>query len=112
MVTTKGLGYLSPEEVDLANAIISERHASLRIPPSIVAYSELLAILALFLVAGTIHAHRLWQLHETLVAEQVELQKQLPRKISPQITFRDVRVYNFQHLILQICLLMREVCSI
>ena len=69
--------------------------ASIRVSPRlrpILAHSPLFAVFALFLAAGAVPTYRVWQVHEALVAEQLQLQKGLPRKINPFMTLTDVRV--------------------
>ena len=95
-VTRKWLGYLNPTEVKIANRIISGRWQRSRLPRSIIriaAYSELAAVLGLFVLAGALPIYKAWKVHDYLVQQQATMMPEL-RRAKPEygMTLSDVRV--------------------
>jgi hypothetical protein len=90
------VGYLSPEEVRLADQILAQRQWGSKIK----AAPSLRTLMVLFLVVGPALLGVLavkwfypaWQLHQTLVAYQVEAQKKLPKRLDHDMTWVGVRV--------------------
>ena len=95
MVTTKGLGYLSPAEVNLANDIISRRNARFKFSPSvrsIAAYSRLPAVLAVCAATAAFPLYKVWEVHDFLIQQQTAMQIKLPKTATGHMILSDVRV--------------------
>jgi hypothetical protein len=88
------LGYLTPEEVAFANELLADPRPRLHIPPSFrpAAQIPLLLMIGLFIVGGSFPLYKMWTVHSSLVAEQSDLQRQLPKKINRYHTLTDVQV--------------------
>jgi hypothetical protein len=90
------LGYLSPEEVALANQILAPGRSRINVIQFLLVRRKAL-VLALLVVGiiGSLAAKELygaWEMHQTLLAAQAKVLKHIPLKVSPYLTLVDVHV--------------------
>jgi hypothetical protein len=93
---SRTLGYLSREEVELANRILTPERSKINVIQFLLVRRKALA-LALLLVGifGSFTAkelYRVWELHHTLLTAQLKVGKHMPLKVSPYLTLVDARV--------------------
>jgi hypothetical protein len=89
----KTLGYLSRQETQIANHFLARDHWRLKLRT--VPLRRVLMVGTIMLLIGGIAAtvfYQKWNLHETLLAKQVEIKEQLSRKTKGYATLIDVRV--------------------
>lgn len=94
-VTRRQLGYLSPPELLAASRIlIPARWRAARLAGQIAKQ-----YIALFIVGGIVLAvagwtaiYSKWKLHQTLLTEQIEVQRQLPKRLNENTTIVSTRV--------------------
>ena len=92
------LGYLSPEEVQLANQLLAPGRPRIKVSPylHVVARRKVLVFALAFVgIIGpfiTKELYRAWEVHQKLLAWQVDVQKQLPKELDADTTVVGVRV--------------------
>jgi hypothetical protein len=92
-VDVQTLGYLRPEEVQIANEILTPER-----PKTALSLTRTKVMLLVCVVIGAItligmkEFYGAWQLHQTLVLQRIERMKQVPWRIDASTTLIDIRV--------------------
>jgi hypothetical protein len=102
-VACQKLGYLSIQEVQFANRTLAQTHWRSKIENmsprlnALTAHDKIPFAAALFIVVGvaallgTKEFYRTWQLHQTLLEKQAEMQTNLPMRLNDNMTWVGVR---------------------